>query len=309
MNANISKSQIQEILKDYPLTNINSTKLLTGGSENANYLIKTEDANFVLTICQHKSIEESTLLAELLIHLNKYNFKTSKIIKTKSNELISIWNKKPVMLKEFLEGKVITDLKLPVLQFIGKEQARLHLIKAPQHLPKSLSYGMEHFSDLQDYETDSPFQDWLSGVKETIKPWLNKDLPKALIHGDIFDNNIIVSEDETAACIMDFEEATFYYRIFDIGMSIIGTCNDHKTIVVKKINALLKGYQEISVLTKDEQNALPSFIFYAGAAMSFWRYKNFRYIKADPNMADNYLGLQSFAESGKKISIDHLNFK
>jgi homoserine kinase type II len=309
MNANISQSEIKEILEAYPLTNINSSKLLTGGSENANYLIETENEKFVLTICQQKSAQESTLLAELLIHLNHHNFNTSKIVKTKSNELISIWNKKPVMLKEFLEGKVITNLNLPLLKFIGRELANLHLIKAPQGLPINLSYGMEHFSDLNNFEKDTPFQDWLSNVKQTISPWLDKDLPKALIHGDIFDNNIIVSKDETTACIMDFEEAAFYYRIFDIGMTIIGTCNDNKTIIIDKINALLEGYQEIIKLTKDEKDALPTFIFYAGAAMAFWRYKNFRYIKLDPNMIDNYLGLKHLAEVGKTISIDSINFK
>jgi homoserine kinase type II len=309
MNANISQSELKEILQAYPLASINGSKLLTGGSENANYLIETDNGKFVLTVCQQKSIQESSLLAELLIHLDQNNFNTSKIVKTKSNELISLWNKKPVMLKEFIEGKVITDLKLPLLEFIGKELARLHLIKAPHALPKKLSYGMEHFSDLNDFEKDTPFQHWLFSVEEAITPWLEKNLPKALIHGDIFDNNIIVSKDETTACIMDFEEAAFYYRIFDIGMTIIGTCNDNKTIIVNKINALLKGYQEVSMLTEDEQNALPSFIFYAGAAMAFWRYKNFRYVKLNPDMVDNYLGLKHLAEVGKTISIDSINFK
>ena len=63
-----------------------------------------------------------------------------------------------------------------------------------------------------------------------MQPFLDKELPRALSHTDVFCDNVIVADDETAVVIMDFEEATLCERIFDLGMAIIGLCAEDKSI-------------------------------------------------------------------------------
>ena len=94
---------------------------------------------------------------------------------------------------------------------------------------------------------------------------------------------------------MDFEEATYYYRIYDIGMAIVGLCSENEKINLKKVAALLKGYVQEIDLTEKEQNALQPFTVYAAAAMSFWRHQNFNYTKPTPGMEDHYLELKNIA--------------
>ena len=74
------------------------------------------------------------------------------------------------------------------------------------------------------YAPESTFYKWLKEIQKYIESYISTDLPKALIHSDIFYNNIIVNKDSEKATIMDFEEACYYYRVFDIGMMIVGTC-------------------------------------------------------------------------------------
>ena len=57
-----------------------------------------------------------------------------------------------------------------------------------------------------------------------------------------------------SVAIMDFEEARHYYRIFDLGMTIVGTCSKNNTINFEKANSLLEGYsQKIELLEKEKK--------------------------------------------------------
>ena len=127
---------------------------------------------------------------------------------------------------------------------------------------------------------------------EYIQPFIDSKLPQGLIHADVFSNNVIVNELQDTVVIMDFEEAVKYYRVYDIGMTIIGICAEGNTINFEKVSALLKGYQRELTLLDIEINALQAFTVYAGSAMTFWRHSHFNFIKPDPNFYDHYKGLQ-----------------
>ncbi len=300
----ITEQEIELILAKFAIKNITSFKLLRQGSENTNYLVIANNSKYVLTICEQKLENKIRELANLLEHLKKHHFQTSKIIRTTENNAIELWNDKPIMLKDFLEGKIIKDLPDHLLERIGKELGILHKIEAPEYLPKQASVGKEQFSIVEKYAANSPFDIWLKEILEYLGPYLSLDLPKTLIHGDVFYDNVIVSEDESSAMIIDFEESSFYYRVFDIGMTIIGICGEGKIINLNKVGSLLKGYQQEVQLLDIELKALQAFTVYAGAAMAFWRHKNFNYTNPDPNLTDHYMGLKVLADYVKRLPVD-----
>jgi homoserine kinase type II len=271
--------------------------VLSGGSENTNYLVNTENDSFVLTICEQKSIQEATELASLLVYLKRNNFSTSILVKTITGTLTTVWNAKPVMLKEFIEGDIIEDLPEDLLIYLGKELAQLHLIKVPDYLPKTVAYGLERFDEVQVYAPDAEFYKWLKSTQHYIENYIDTALPKALIHSDIFYNNIIADSDGKLATIMDFEEACYYYRVFDIGMMIIGTCRNNDTINSSKIASLLEGYQQEIKLLDIEKKALKAFTVYAATATAFWRHQNFNYVNVIPEKKEHYLEMKQLAES------------
>ena len=128
------------------------------------------------------------------------------------------------------------------------------------------------------------------------------NLPKALIHSDLFCDNVIVSEDKQNVTIIDFEETTYYYRIFDIGMAIIGSCSERNVLNQEKIKSLLHGYSKVIKLTPDEKRSLQAFTVYAGSSMTFWRHKNFNYVHPNIGLNDHYKALQILANYAKKNS-------
>jgi homoserine kinase type II len=292
---------IERILVPYDIK-IVSYKMLSGGSANTNYLINTENKSFVLTICDEKSHEETVKLASLLEYLKDNKFSTSKLIKTIKGELISSWNNKSVMLKGFIKGDIPKDLSEDLLVYLGKELAQLHQIKAPDYIPRKIAFGLDHFDEVKVYAPESPFYKWLKSTQNYIENHIDTDLPKALIHSDVFNSNIIVDKEGKHATIMDFEEACYYYRVFDIGMMIIGTCSDKETINLNKVASLLKGYQQEIKLLEIEKKALKAFTIYAATATAFWRHQNFNYVNVIPEMKDHYLEMKFLANFIRNLS-------
>ena len=236
-------SDIKAIAPQFIDEAITSYRLLSGGSQNTNYHIETVENAYVLTICEEKSNQETEQLAYLLEHLAEYNFPTSKVIRSKEGQSTTLWNDKPIMLKAYLDGKIMNPLPAHLLELCGQRLAQLHRIPAPGYLPRDLCFGLNQFHEVELYAADSEFHHWLKEITGLLNKHISSDLSKALIHSDIFDSNVIINPDETDATIMDFEEACHYYRVFDIGMMIVGLCNHNRTVDMEEAACIMKGYQ------------------------------------------------------------------
>ena len=150
-------AQIQEIADLYGLGEIIAYKVLSGGSENTNYLIESKTSHYVLTICEQKSMTEASHLASLLEHLAESGFQSSKIVRSINNESVCSLDGKPVLLRLFLEGKIEGNLSDHLLELIGIEMGKLHKIEVPDYIPQNLNYGREYFHEVTQYDKDSTF--------------------------------------------------------------------------------------------------------------------------------------------------------
>ena len=295
-------NEVQNIANDYGLGNINSYSPLSGGSENSNYLVTSEQGKYVLTICEQKSIDEANQLADILTHLNINNFRTSKVILNSKQQAVSLYQGKPIMVKKFLDGKVTEDISETLMYLVGIELGKLHKVDIPKHIPDKTYYDKQNFIEVSEYAPGSKFKIWLLHIKDYIEKYIDENAPKALIHSDIFPSNVIISNDESMVTIMDFEEAAHYYRMFDVGMTIVGSCREKSKINLNKMDAFLKGYKSEIKLTTNEAQTLQAFTVYAGAAMTFWRHKNFHYTNPDPNFFEHYKELQKVTNYIKELS-------
>ena len=303
----LNKVDAFEILVPYSISEIRSFEILGGGSENTNYKIDSEIGIIVLTICEQKTIEEAQNLTRLLDYLKQHNFSTSELVHTTHNKSLSMFNNKPVMVKRFIEGKIMSSLPAHLLEQIGADVAKLHKITPPDYLREVMWCGKEHFNEVEEYALNSSFDIWLKDILLYIDKYITPDLPKAFIHTDIFDSNIIVNHDETNATIMDFEEATYYFRIFDIAMLFIGLCIENKTINFSHASSILKGYTNNIQLTEREIQILQPLTVYAAAGVAFWRHKNFNHIKPDKYLKDTYLEMKYLANTIRALPSSHFN--
>jgi homoserine kinase type II len=303
-STSLNEIEISEILAKFDIHNISSFELLSGGSENTNYLVKSENGKYVLCIFEQKTEKNAKALAHLLKHLEINNFNTSKLIYTSDSESVIIWKDKPIIIKTFIEGKIRKDLPPHLLKLIGKELAKLHQINAPEYLSNQLNYGKEQFANVKKYSANSEFDIWLKKILDYISPYLKLNLPKSVIHSDVFWDNVIIGGDDNSVTIIDFEESVNYYRLFDLGMTIIGICGEEKIINLEKTKHLLDGYQSEVQLLEDEINSLKAFTIYAGASMTFWRHQNFNYVNPNTEMSNHYMMLKVLVDDIVKQADD-----
>ena len=288
---------VQEIMSRYGITNVTHHAELSGGSQNSNYVVRSQNGDFVLSICEQNTTEEIKHLALLLEHLANNNFSSSILIRTEDNKSMTYWGEKPVMVKKFIHGVVKENIPGSLAELIGIEIGKLHKVPVPKYLPHSISYGKEYFHEVEKYAAGSEYHKWLLDKQSYFDAQISPTMPKALIHSDVFTSNVIIDDSMQFVTIMDFEEATYYYRIFDIGMAIIGICSEGKGINFPKVKSLLRGYMQEIKLTDEELKSLQAFVVYAATAMSFWRHKNFHYTVPTPALYDHYNELKQIADT------------
>jgi len=292
----LTTADLAQIASLFGLPAITSVSNFAGGQENSNYHLVAGETEYVLTLCENKTPEEAQVLVDTLRHLEAHGFQTTRIINARYGERGATRLGKPILLKSYLAGAVVDPLPLTMMEPLGQAMARLHQVPVPGFLPKRLAYGRETFGPMRkNFGKPHPFLNWLEKIETYLKDRFPEQLPRALIHADIFADNVIISP-ELGPVIMDFEEATNYYRVFDLGMAIVGTCYPAGELNVLARQGLLRGYASVAPLTKAEEQAIIPATVYAAAAMASWRFWQFNVVQPGVGKQEHYRALQKIAE-------------
>ena len=167
-------------------------------------------------------------------------------------------------------------------------------------------YGLECFSNVIGLNIDAEYESWLSKEMIYLKKHIFTGLPKGLIHGDLFYDNILftsLSSNSTAfRAFIDFEEACNYYLVFELGMGILGCCIKSNTIDINKARAFVRGYQQERPLVDEEKESLQLFVQYAAVALSYWRFNKYNIKEPHESMAIQHWEMVEVAKNISEIS-------
>ncbi len=279
----IGPDDIKDIVSKYDLGPIVHFENLDGGQANSSYKLETTAGRFVVSICDEKSFDQVKQLTGVLKHLEDQGFFTTRVVSATNGRLVVEHREKPVLIKRYLEGSVPRKMTPERLRALGREIARLHGVKPPKGLLDRFPYDLEAFDEVILSSADTRYRKWLKEKKAFLAQTLRQDLPKGLIHGDIFYDNTLFKGDALVA-IIDFEEACQYAMVFDIGMCITGACSTHGLVDLSKARHLVKGYERVRALENAEKKQLQAFVIYGAVATSFWRFRQYNIIM--PNHSD-----------------------
>jgi len=294
--ARLNRAAVEGLARRFGIDDITTVYAMDGGSENTNYCIEANSGKYVLTLCDQKSLKRATDLASLLVYLTDHGIRTSRVIVPPEEPIVILHDEKPVMLKRHVDGNITANLTGHLLVQLGEEMARLHEISAPSYLPKSFPYGRSYFPEVIESNLDHTYIDWLSEKNSYLQRRIPQNLPRTLIHGDVFFGNLIVQGDQLMA-IIDFEEACHYYRSFDLGMVIVGACRNRQGISFQKARRFLRGYQNDTTLPSVERECLKTFAVYAAVATSFWRFRQYHLLRPEPQLYDKHVEMQTLADT------------
>ena len=146
----INKESISYINKIFDIEKFVSFQGIKQGIENTNYLLKSKNRKYILTIFEKRvKDKELPFFMQLMENLNISKINCPKPIKNKKgNYLFKLKNKKACVVT-FLEGKDKKNLNIKNCYEIGKIVAHIHSITKNIKLKRKNSMGINNLNPLQ----------------------------------------------------------------------------------------------------------------------------------------------------------------
>ncbi len=300
--SKLTDPEIKELVSPYDLGVINRIYAMEGGQANSSFKIETPEGVYILSVCDEKDENEIECLTQTLLHLEDKGFPTSRLVTTRDNERFVRFNEKPAYVKKYMAGRVINELTPLMLEQVGNSLARLHKVPPPGILPDEFPYGIQAFS--QVFDVDHEFADWIKDRTDYLNGTVDLSMERCFIHGDLFWDNLLFRDDQLQA-VLDFEEACRYFKLYDMGVCVVGCCTTDGLIDLEKAACLIRGYGKVTALSPDEQQQLKVFIEYAAVAGAFWRFRQYNIRNPNEKMAGSYKELSRLADQIHEMD-DHV---
>ena len=271
------KENIEEILSNYSIGKLNSSKGIQEGIENTNYFLLVDNKKYILTIYEKRvKSEDLPFFSELMAGLNKAGVKCPIPIINKQNQAISNYNGKKLMIVTFLEGKAKKILSPENCKSVGAEVARMHEItknfKIKRKNDLSINSWRKLFNSVKD-KCENIHKDLPRLIEENLndveKSW-PKNLPRGIIHADLFHDNIFFIQDKFSG-VIDFYFSCEDFFAFEIAICFNALCFDglksNLSFNVTKAKNFIDGYTSVRKLSHAELNNIK--VLSQGAALRF----------------------------------------
>jgi len=273
----LKKENVQEILSNYSIGQLEEFKGIEEGIENTNYFLIAGGKKYILTIYERRVKEEDLpFFSDLMTGLNKENFKCPIPIKNNSNKTITVYKNKNLMIVSFLEGKAKKILSPDNCKSLGREIARMHLItknfKIQRQNDLSIVSWRKIFEQVRDkcVEIHKDLPKLIeSNLIDVEKNW-PKDLPRGIIHADLFSDNIFFKDDKFNG-IIDFYFSCNDFYALEIAICFNALCFDgsksNLSFNVTKAKNFMNGYSQLRQLNDSEKKNIK--VLSQGSALRF----------------------------------------
>ncbi len=273
----INNKDIAYINNKFEIDKITYFKGIKQGIENTNYLLKSKNKKFILTIFEKRVVrKEIPFFMKLMDQLNNAHINCPRPLKNKDgNYLIKIKNKTACIVS-FLNGKDKKILNLKNCYDIGKIIAQIHKSSKNFKLFRKNSMGIKNLNPLLNSikfksKKFTNLEKFLKTNYKDIKKKWPKKLPYGIIHGDLFIDNIFFKKNELSG-IIDFYFAANDYFMYEIAISVNALCFDKIKSKFKinkqKVRNLIKGYESVKKFSVKEKKSLN--ILCRGAALRYF---------------------------------------
>lgn len=249
------------------------------GIENSNYFVRTVDAGrereFVLTIMEQPS-HSGGAYVPLLDLCVEAGLPVADIMRNKQGKAIDHYDGKLILLSRRLPGRHVYNPTLRQVASLGRFVARFHTATANwahpvADYPRGAAW-LAHHSELCRGYLPYIAQQLLSDSADEIAFLLARtdvaELPKGIIHGDLFRDNVLFNERGLTG-VLDFHHAARGTLIYDLAVAANDWCTDSSGLMdPDRVMALLRAYHAIRPLNRSEMRLFPAFTLYA--AVTFW---------------------------------------
>jgi homoserine kinase type II len=271
--TSISDNEFSEILKNYSLGDFIRAQGIQAGIENTNYFVTTTKGEYVFTLFEKINHQELKLYISLLQRLSSASIACPQPQINLNKQAMNEIKNKPFTFVSRLKGENLTTVNLTQCKAIAAELAKLHttpLTNSTNKLFKNRrgEIWRENVAKKLIGELSRDDAKLLSSELKLYHSFNDDNLPKGIIHADLFKDNALFEKDQLSG-IIDFYDACYDNYLYDIAITVNAWCvNEQGKLKDSFVNAFLFSYQTIRPLTEHEKNAWP--IMLRMAAMRFW---------------------------------------
>ena len=270
----VSDTDLQAFLADYDLGRPLAYKGIAEGVENSNFFLHTEAGFFILTLYEKRvAAADLPYFLGLMEHLATRGLNCPQPVKLKHGALLGQLAGKPAAIVTFLEGVSSTKPTPRQCAAVGEALANLHRAGADFTGRRRNALSIDSWPGLYE-QGKSGSESVQAGLADLIaeelrfleKAWPH-DLPRGVIHADLFPDNVLFLGDKVSGLI-DFYFACDDFLAYDLAVCLNAWCFEpDASFNITKGMALINAYEEMRRLTPEEIAALP--ILVRGAALRF----------------------------------------
>jgi homoserine kinase type II len=286
----LSKKDAIRIADEFALGDLTSVTGIKNGSVNTHYLLETKRGRFFVKIDEIKGELEVKQELDLLFYLKKQSFPCLQPIKSKTGRHYLDLDQKILTVSRYLDGTelAVEALTAPHLSALGNTLANLHVIgrgykkgidnrfgfnrivmiyrEARRQLPAHLKHIVRVLDDEFSY----------------LENYLDNNLPKGIIHGDLFPDNVKFKGNRLVG-VLDFEAACRGKLIYDLATAVNALCFVDGRYRIDRFEALISGYETLRPLSLPEWDSFPNELRFSALRFTVTRIKDFFLRKVDEN--------------------------
>lgn len=284
----LSTPDVCGLLARYDIGELVSYEGIEAGVENTNYFLDVSregvQKRYVLTLFEY--LPESTLpfFIGFTDELSAGGISVPNPVRDRNGDALHHLKGKPALIVPCFKGEHPSVLTTDLCRQIGETLGRIHRIGQQSELTQENQRGVHWLNKQQQRlqsllnPKDSQYmaEQWRS-ISQELEQAAN--LPKGLIHGDLFHDNVLF-EDNRITGVIDFYNACHDWLLYDLAVTTNDWClNEDLSLDSSRCDALLAAYASVRPFTQEEKRLWP--LMLRLAAFRFWVSRIITFIHPD----------------------------
>nr|MBL8456327.1 homoserine kinase [Zoogloeaceae bacterium] len=244
---------------------------ISAGVQNSNFFVTTTLGRYVLTLFESIPRAELPYFLYLMAHLAHHGLPVPAPVANRDNEYLGTLSGRPAALVARLPGKSVTDPSDAQCARVGAMLAGLHLAGLAygrrQDNPRGPAWRARTAARLAGC-LPADEQALLEAELAFQADQDFTDLPRGVVHADLFRDNILWDGDHIGG-VIDFYFAGHDALLYDVAVTVNDWCVDHDgELIASRAAALLDAYGAERPFVAAEHRAWPAML--RAAALRFW---------------------------------------
>ncbi len=279
----VSFDEAKQFLQDLQLGTLQTMAGCSGGIENTNYFVTTDQADYVLTLFERLSMEQLPFYLRLMKHLAHHGVPVPDPAANSDGDVVHSLKGKPAAVVDRLRGKSEMTPTAAHCALVGQMLARMHLAGRDFDMQQPNLRALDWWNDTVpvvlpyvDAEQAALLRSELAYQNHVATLSTYAALPRGAIHADLFRDNVMFETRSDADLVpaltgfFDFYFAGVDTWLFDIAVCLNDWCIDlaSGTADMARTRAFLDAYATVRPLQAQERTLLPAMA--RAGALRFW---------------------------------------